>query len=442
MTPPELTIPKSGNCKSFNGSAEDLNVKECSQFKRASFKNGKLLQVDEDAFRFIRHTFEEAYGFFLSRDVFRSGSSLATQGLPPKGSNEPVFINTNWEEYQEVVSWLIKARILAVVIAPEWRDHLWFAPLLAASTHLLELRREWLRPRKGIQVPDCKILCLFADFRYAERASERPIRIPTPTTEQCRSIPTTPRPTAPQHPATFLSKKPAQHIKKEFFLKYGKDILPPKLLADIIRGLTHGFPTRYRGGGDFIRRYTVPPKTEEDKEKAREKAREMVEKGWGAGPFDTPPTPNPKCPKNPILTLAFTIPKHKWIDDGSLRLFFHKSHPRGLSVNSLTPRHDIKTYFPEGQFQYLTFAILVSMIAKAGPKTRLTQFDAKDAYKQLYIQDSDGNQQVFEVDGKFYADWCACFGSLYGNDIYSAFGHAHCMCLASMAGTASKSLCR
>src|SRR3954454_9376794 len=128
----------------------------------------------------------------------------------------------------------------------------------------------------------------------------------------------------------------------------------------------------------------------------------------------------PLPPRTQVLTLSFTIPKHKWIDDGSLRLIFHKSHPRGLSVNSLTPRHDIKTYFPEGEFDYFTFARLVSVLAEAGPNSELTQFDAENAYKQLQVQDADVNQQIFQVD---YLDWCACFGSLYGNDIYSAFGH-------------------
>ena len=74
----------------------------------------------------------------------------------------------------------------------------------------------------------------------------------------------------------------------------------------------------------------------EENLKAIEKAKEMVKKGWGAGPFDVPPFPNSKCPKQPIITKSFTIPKHKWINDGALRLIFHKSFPLGRSINSLT----------------------------------------------------------------------------------------------------------
>src|SRR6185503_15573798 len=119
-----------------------------------------------------------------------------------------------------------------------------------------------------------------------------------------------------------------------------------------------------------------------------------------------------------------------WLDDGALRLIFHKSF-RGLSINS----HDIATYFPPGFFLFFTFAILVSMIAKAGKGSYLTQFDAQDAYKQLIVRLADLFQQVFRVGEDYYVDFCACFGSLYGNDIYSAFGHAHCVCLAKAAKT-------
>ena len=101
----------------------------------------------------------------------------------------------------------------------------------------------------------------------------------------------------------------------------------------------------------------------DDEKKATEKARETVQRGWGAGPFTTPPFPNEKCPKQAISTKSFTIPKHKWIKDGALRLIFHKSFPLGRSINSLTPRHDIKTHFPSGAFRYFCLAVFLSMVA-------------------------------------------------------------------------------
>ena len=121
-----------------------------------------------------------------------------------------------------------------------------------------------------------------------------------------------------------MKGRPPQHLNPLFFVKYGQS-LPPELLREVVRGLKVGFPTRYRGGGAFVRRYTAPPRSEEELSKEKEKAQEMVDRGWGAGPFSSPPTPNRMCPKQAILTRAFTIPKHKWPDDGSLRLIFHKS---------------------------------------------------------------------------------------------------------------------
>jgi hypothetical protein len=35
--------------------------------------------------------------------------------------------------------------------------------------------------------------------------------------------------------------------------------------------------------------------------------------------------------------------------------------------------------------------------------------------------------------GKYYIDYCASFGSLYGNDAYSCFAFAHCVCLSLAA---------
>ena len=116
-----------------------------------------------------------------------------------------------------------------------------------------------------------------------------------------------------------------------------------------------------------------------------------------------------------------------------MRLIFHKSFPLGRSINSLTPRHDIKTHFPPGTFKYFCLAMFISMVAAAGRGSFLTQFDAQDAYKQLQVRDEDLNQQVFSADGQFWVDFCASFGALYGNDIYSAFGNAHCICLAVAA---------
>src|SRR5690242_103049 len=105
----------------------------------------------------------------------------------------------------------------------------------------------------------------------------------------------------------FLKLRPKQHISIPWFLKWGpKAGLPQRLLLNLVRGLWKGFPTGYQGEGDIPRDYSNKMKPEENL-KAIEKAKEMVKKGWGAGPFDVPPFPNSKCPKQPLITKSFTI---------------------------------------------------------------------------------------------------------------------------------------
>ena len=174
---------------------------------------------------------------------------------------------------------------------------------------------------------------------------------------------------------------------------------------------------KYRGGPDFSRDYFSKMKPDDEK-KATEKARETVQRGWGAGPFTTPPFPNEKCPKQAISTKSFTIPKHKWIKDGA-------------KFTDTEARH--KDTLPIGSIQIL----LLGSISIHGSRSREGMLP--HAYKQLQVADED--QQVFVADGQFWIDFCACFGSLYGNDIYSTFGNAHCICLALAAAVPLESTC-
>ena len=114
-------------------------------------------------------------------------------------------------------------------------------------------------------------------------------------------------------------------------------------------------------------------------------------------------------------------------------MIFHKSFPLGHSINALTPRHDAASYFSKGIFKYFTLSWLLSVITRAGEGCFLIQFDARDAYKQLLVRCADLFQQVFKAGGKYYVDFCACFGSLYGNDSFSTFAYAFCFCLGIAA---------
>ena len=135
--------------------------------------------------------------------------------------------------------------------------------------------------------PSIKIEVFFIDTRYANRAKEKMIILKFPPIEKLRATPLPPpRQVLPTQNCDFLKMR--QHISVAWFLKWGPRCLPNKLLTDVITGLTKGFPTKYRGGGDFVRDYSNKMKDEEEK-KATEKAEETVRKGWGAGPFHTPP---------------------------------------------------------------------------------------------------------------------------------------------------------
>ena len=319
-------------------------------------------------------------------------------------------------------------KIVYLIIIPEWRHHLWHSLIQNKASHrfVFSVDEEMCGAPKAFYP--------FAGYVIDSRFNTRPndlitVYLPSPSHSSRLFFP--PRQILPRHDGNFIKNRPKPHLNAQWFLEWGRE-LPPKLLSDVVTGITTGFPTQYRGGGDFVRDY-ASPMGEEEEIKATEKASDSVTKGWAAGPFDFPPFPTSFCNKQPIITKSFTIPKHKWNNDGALRLIFHKSFPLGHSINSLTPRHDAASYFPKGWFKYFNIARLLSIIAKAGEGCLLTQFDARDAYKQLLVILKDLNQQVFKAGGKYFIDFCASFGSVYGNDAYSTFAYAHCFCLSRAA---------
>lgn len=91
------------------------------------------------------------------------------------------------------------------------------------------------------------------------------------------------------------------------------------------------------------------------------------------------------------------------------------------------------SYFKDGSHRYFSLAHAMSIIHRAGRGTLLTQFDARDAYKQPRVAVGDLHQQCFMAGGKFWVDFCASFGSLYGSDAYSRFAYVHRVCLARAA---------
>ena len=390
----------------------------------------------KEMFQELATAFEEVYGRFLQYDVFASKdtSLLPLFGFSRDGGTEIVpclLVVPPVKVLSDTILYLREIKALALVVVPKWENHTWYTHLLEKASHRLSFALgDELWTLCGDRDPNIKHNAFFVDTRLKKRAHiMQEIKINPKQKERERP----PREILKLQPGDFLSKRPRNHLNLAWFLKWGKsEDIPAPLFARTIIEIEKGVDTDYPGGGDFLRNY-ASRLTLEEENKAVETAKEAVEKGWAAGPFELPPFPNPACDKQAIVTRLFTIPKHKWANDGRLRLIFHKSYPLGLSINSVTPHLDVATFFPPGQHNYFSLAPAMSMIHKGGKGTLIIQFDARDAYKQLRVATKDLHQQVFMAGGKFYVDFCASFGSLYGNDAYSRFAYVHRVCLARAA---------
>ncbi len=381
-------------------------------------------QIDKVVFRCVMSHFEEIFGLSLDCDIFgnENNSLLPLFGrCNVKDRNLVVFGDP--ELLTEVINLVKRQRVLAVFIVPDWANHDWHRDLVERATHRFVLpvgsiRSNWF--------PEGSSSAFILDARYNDRATALiSVKIPPIDALSCKSWP--PRQILGIY--DFSPPPVKRNMNVGWFLRWGQG-LPVDMLSTVTQGLLFGFPTFYRGGGRILRDYSSPLPPDDEK-RAVDKAEESVKNGWAVGPFDRIPFPN-RCPQQAIVTKLFTIPKHKWSNDGKRRLIFHKSFPNGESINAITPRHDAATFFPRGMFHYLT---LLAIISKAGKGCLIITFDAKDAYKQLYVKLEELYQQVFKAGGKFYVDLCASFGALYGNDSYSTFAYVHCFCLAAATGT-------
>ena len=328
--------------------------------------------------------------------IFIVGSK-SNQRLPLFDLSRPpnintVYINCDFADLQYIIDSIWSIPVIFVIIAPDWHSHCWYWQLQTRATHRLILPLGGFEIAEGDSNLSGTISAFFLDCRYTQRAGDL-VTFPLPLSPTHA----VPRQSLSPQSGAFLATRPTPHINVGWFLQWGKS-LPKLLFSDLLFGIQKGFPTRYLGGGQIFRDYSSELKGEDEK-KAIEKAQEAVGKGWAAGPFKLPPFPNDFCGDQAIVTKNFTIPKHKWINDGSLRLIFHKSFPLG-GVNGLTPHRDAAFYYPEGQYKYLSLSRVLSMIVKAGRGCELTQWDARDAYKQIQVFPPNLNQQVFKA-GEF-----------------------------------------
>lgn len=406
-------------------------VKKVRETLFSFMENDTRCVINKYLFTHLKYMFETGYGMILKRDLCATSKNalLSVYGFPRLGNklDNGVYINSPPSWMDNIIKWIKAAKVVSLIVTPIWPNHLWHNYLMMNATHrfICTVGAAYTGHVWGVGVQ-----AFIIDTRFDSRATDM-ITISTPDIDILKKIIYTPHQCLSMQSTDFLKARPKAHLSVAWFLKWGKGIHPP-LFRVVLTGMHVGFRTHYRGGGEILRNY-ASQLSDLDEKKAIETAQKAVAKGWAAGPFDLPPFPNKDCAMQAIVTKLFTIPKHKWISDGDLRLIFHKSFPPGLSINSLTPRHDVASFFPKGCFKYLTLAKIMSIIAKAGRGSLITIFDARDAYKQLLVHLADLFQQVFMAGGKYYVDFCAAFGSVYGSDSYSCFAYVHCICLALAA---------
>lgn len=101
---------------------------------------------------FIFNVFKQwtiiAYGFDVVADVFASQSNaqLPTFGTeilfsqPVLNGKAIVYINGDWNQYDEVINKLSSLKVIAMIVAPVWRQHAWFSKVLRFATHFLSAK--------------------------------------------------------------------------------------------------------------------------------------------------------------------------------------------------------------------------------------------------------------------------------------------------------------
>jgi hypothetical protein len=263
--PPTRAEDGGENKKKGNGTqTPSLNPNATPQRRNMGYR------LNPAVFEFVKDIFEETYGFFLTRDVFadRSRSLLPLQGFPNAAAkvDQAVFIDADWTHLDKVLQWLKAAKVVALLIVPEFKRHTWYTTLEEKASHhmSLPLGTGLFVDKKGgdSPTPPTKIQCFFLDTRSPARATEKIIKITLPPLEKILTAP----PLLPMQSCEFLKLRPKQHFKVEWFTKYGPKCLPPPLFKFCLTGLLKGFPTGYPGGGDMVRNYANKMKPEEERQ--------------------------------------------------------------------------------------------------------------------------------------------------------------------------------
>ena len=334
-----------------------------------------------------------------------------------------LYINGDWTSYSTIIPWLISLKSICVIIAPLWEQHEWYGRLLKFTTHCWFIQREAniFRPvsvghAHGIGEAPWEVAIFFADFRSPNSTPILFSKFP----ELKDSIKQASRLNEFQQLDQTSFVLDERHTRSPFNVDFlrsvSKGVTNDCLRSEVLDSMENGFRSRYRGNGYFLRDFT----NKLNKEKialANVHMLAEVKKGHCLGPFPTCPFPNAWCDKQAYICQLFFRPKHKFINDGKLRLIGNKSFPSGRSFNDLIDRRDCQFFLPD--YKYFTMQSLVEKIRQLGPMCLLSQFDVKDAYKNCKMAPADLWQQVYRVGEEFFIDLGGTFGSRNAGDAWN-----------------------
>ena len=205
--------------------------------------------LNRNAFECIKSHFEEAYGLFLKRDLCaeKNNSYLPVFGFPRHSLQleDAIVVHASPLDSSVVIEYLQVTKIVYLIIIPEWRHHLWHSLIQSKASHrfVFSVDEEMCGAPKAFYP--------FAGYVIDSRFNTRPndlitVYLPSPSHSSRLFFP--PRQILPRHDGNFIKNRPKPHLNAQWFLEWGRE-LPPKLLSEVVTGITTGFPTQYRGGG-------------------------------------------------------------------------------------------------------------------------------------------------------------------------------------------------
>ena len=156
-----------------------------------------------------------------------------------------------------------------------------------------------------------KIIAAFADFRYEQSAS---ISFDTLTSkEHCSwTLDHWSQPKILDSVSPILEEdcKSISPFKIGFIKETSLGAVPDTMRTEVLRSLSEGFKSGYRGAGHFLRNFSGKF-TPEDEKTALEAMDKETKKGLCIGPFNICPFPNTWCKQQAMVQNVFSTNSSK-----------------------------------------------------------------------------------------------------------------------------------